>query len=106
MTPEGKVKKQVKAILDKHKPYVWYFMPVSRGMGRSGIPDIIACIQGQFVGIEVKAATGRLKGVQKLELTAIESAGGIAMVVDPSNIEQFKLFVELAAAHPLSQDIN
>jgi hypothetical protein len=38
MTPEGKVKKRVKAILDEQQ--VYHFSPMQNGMGRAGIPDI------------------------------------------------------------------
>jgi len=53
MTPEAKVKKQVKAILDALE--VYHFSPMQNGMGRAGIPDIIACHSGRFIGIECKA---------------------------------------------------
>lgn len=38
-TPEGKVKKRVKEILDAMDAY--YFMPTTAGYGRSGVPDIV-----------------------------------------------------------------
>jgi Holliday junction resolvase len=53
MTPEGKVKKQVKKILDDVGAY--HFSPMTAGYGRSGVPDIIACVKGKFIGIECKA---------------------------------------------------
>ncbi len=52
-TPEGKIKRKVVEVLKKHR--IWYFFPASNGFGRAGIPDIIAIIDGQFVGIECKA---------------------------------------------------
>jgi len=52
-TPEGKVKRRVVELLKKHG--VWYFFPASNGFGIAGIPDIVACVKGQFMGIEVKA---------------------------------------------------
>ena len=52
-TPEGKVKRRVVEILKKHG--VWYFFPANNGFGVAGIPDLIACVKGQFLGIEVKA---------------------------------------------------
>ena len=53
MTPEAKVKKKVVAILNDHGAY--YFYPVTGGYGRSGVPDIVACHGGRFIGIECKA---------------------------------------------------
>lgn len=53
LTPEGKVKQKVSKVLKQYK--LWFFYPAANGMGRAGIPDIIAIVAGQFVGIEVKA---------------------------------------------------
>lgn len=53
LTPESKVKRKVVEVLKRHG--VWYFFPANNGFGKAGIPDIIAIVKGQFVGIEVKA---------------------------------------------------
>lgn len=86
-TPEGAVKARVKTILDEYG--AWHFMPVSNGMGRHGIPDIIACLDGQFVAIECKAGKGKTTALQDRELAKIGEAGGIALVVtdDPETHE-------------------
>jgi hypothetical protein len=49
---------------------------------RRGVPDILACVRGHFVGIEVKRRGGRLSPRQIDELAAIIQADGIALVVD------------------------
>ena len=51
-TKEALVKKKVKEILDQMG--VYHFSPMQNGMGRAGIPDIIGCLEGQFIGIECK----------------------------------------------------
>lgn len=79
MTPEGKVKKQVTEVLKKHK--VWYFSPANNGFGKSGIPDIIAIVDGHFLGVEVKSATGKPTELQKICGKQIEEAGGTWLVV-------------------------
>jgi len=79
MTPEGKVKRKVVAVLKKHE--VWYFFPANNGFGKSGIPDIIAIVDGHFVGIEVKSATGKPTELQKICGRQIEEAGGTWLVV-------------------------
>lgn len=83
-TPEGKVKAVVVTYLKSLGPRCWYFMPVSNGMGKRGIPDIICCIDGKFVAIETKAP-GKLDNVTPHQLTniqAIQVAGGVAHVTD------------------------
>tara|TARA_B100000927_G_C16057679_1_gene305809 strand:- start:78 stop:362 length:285 start_codon:yes stop_codon:yes gene_type:complete len=86
MTPEAKVKKKVVQILKQHGAY--YFYPVTGGYGRSGVPDIIACYKGRFIGIECKAGTNKPTALQQKNLTDIELADGIALVVNEENIEE------------------
>lgn len=81
-TPEGRVKAGVKRHLDAMG--AWYFMPVSNGMGRHGIPDFLACIDGEFVAIECKSPgkSDNTTAHQTRELGDIAGAGGRAMVID------------------------
>jgi Holliday junction resolvase len=78
-TPETKVKKAVVKILDKHGAY--HFFPATHGYGRSGVPDIVACHNGRFIGIECKAGKGVPTALQERELRLIQQAGGISMVI-------------------------
>ena len=93
MTPEGRVKHKVKKWLDDHK--VFYFMPVSNGMGQGGIPDFVCCGNGTFIGIETKAPgkRGNTTPNQDRVLAAITSAGGVSLVVDDA--EQLQPLEEL-----------
>jgi len=86
MTPEAKVKKKVVQILKQRGAY--YFYPVTGGYGRSGVPDIIACYKGRFIGIECKAGTNKPTALQQKNLTDIKLADGIALVVNEENIEE------------------
>jgi len=92
MTPEAKVKKQVKEALDKMG--VYHFSPMQNGMGRAGIPDIIGCFDGQFIAIECKAGKGTTTALQERELTRIQNAGGYALVVNEKNINQLQEITE------------
>ena len=88
MTPEGRVKKQVKEYLKSIG--AWYYMPVSNGMGRVGCPDILVCYQGLFMAFETKAP-GKIKNVtanQQREIDDILRVNGLARVVD--DVEQVK----------------
>ncbi len=84
MTPEGKVKDKAKHILDKIGAY--YFMPSTGGYGRSGIPDIVGCLNGVFFAVECKANGGRPTALQLREIDRINVAGGFAIVVDEDNV--------------------
>ena len=50
--------------------------------GTSGIPDIICCYKGRFLGLEAKLPGGRLTEMQKRALRKINAAGGIALRVE------------------------
>lgn len=49
--------------------------------GTAGIPDIIACINGHFVGFEVKTDIGKPTKLQEATIRKILAAGGTAVVV-------------------------
>ena len=46
----------------------------------TGVPDILACYKGRFIGIEVKTPTGRLTKIQQYHIDQINKSGGIAFV--------------------------
>lgn len=50
--------------------------------GTSGVPDIICCYKGRFLGLEVKLPGGRLTEMQKRAIEKINRAGGIARRVE------------------------
>ena len=81
-TPEGRVKSAVKRWLQARG--IWFFCPVSNGMGVHGIPDFICCWAGRFLAIETKAPgkRGNLSEPQKFQIDGIRAANGFACVVD------------------------
>lgn len=93
-TPEGKVKAKVVELLKKHK--VWYFFPGNNGFGKSGIPDIVCCVDGSFIGIEVKAdKTKKPTMLQQRCGQQIEAAGGTWLVVyDDITLEVLDAVIE------------
>lgn len=48
----------------------------------AGIPDIICCYKGRFLGLECKLPGGRLTELQKRAIDKINKAGGIARRVE------------------------
>ncbi len=91
--PEVAVKKKIAALLKKHKAY--YFTPVTGGFGASGVPDFVACIKGKFIGIEAKAGKGKPTALQDKNLMEIMSAGGVAVIVNESGLENLRLLLEV-----------
>jgi len=97
-TPESKVKRKVTTVLNKYNAY--FFYPPSNGFGRSGIPDIIVCYCGQFIAIECKAGKNTTTALQRRELSAIEDAGGYALVINETNIEQVEAVLQQIGSRP------
>lgn len=65
-------------------------------MTKSGIPDILACVNGYFVAIEVKAQNGKPSDLQLYNVEKIREAGGIAIILYPDGFDEFKkLILEL-----------
>jgi len=61
---------------------VFYFKEHGGPYGTSGVPDIIACYKGRFLGLEAKLPGGRLTELQKRSISKINRAGGIARRVE------------------------
>lgn len=47
---------------------------------KAGVPDILACINGRFIGIEVKRPGGVVAPLQNYNVDEINKAGGAAFV--------------------------
>lgn len=92
-TPEAKVKAQVIKQLKELGAY--YFSPVTGGYGRSGVPDLVACINGRFVGIECKAAKGVTTALQDKNLAAIKESGGVALVINEDNVVSLTAIIKI-----------
>lgn len=86
-TPEGKVKKQVLALIERIDCETFHYMPVQNGMGQTGIPDIMLLANGATIAIETKATSKQHPTIlQALTLQKIHKAGGLAWVIDADNI--------------------
>ena len=87
-TPEKRVKDKVVGILKDEGAY--YFFPATHGYGRSGVPDIVACVSGRFLAIECKAGKNKPTALQVREIESIRKAGGVAVVANEENWEMVR----------------
>ena len=79
MSEADLVRKIIKALKKKYPDSLWYKIHADAFQER-GIPDIIGCHHGRFIGIEVKLPTNK-KGTteyQDLQIHRIMRAGGYA----------------------------
>ena len=92
-TPEGKIKSRLDKMLKAEG--VWYYSPQAGPFGVAGIPDRVAIVSGQFVGIECKAdKTKKPTAVQMKCMRDIEQAGGKCFVAyDDETIETVREYI-------------
>lgn len=86
------VKQQVVKMLKDRGAY--YFYPVASGYMSSGVPDIVACYRGAFMGIECKAGNNKPSVLQEKNLKQIRDNEGIAVVVNEDNLVAFQDFLK------------
>lgn len=72
----------------------WFVKYFANRNTLSGIPDILANVNGQFVGIEVKASNGRPSELQLWTRDQIRESGGISVIVYPEQFETLKRLIE------------
>lgn len=90
-TPEKVVKDKVTSVLKEEG--VYYFFPATHGYGRSGVPDIIACVNGYFFAVETKANGNKPTALQIREIEHIRRCNGVAVVVDETNWDMVRELV-------------
>lgn len=61
---------------------------------KEGIPDILVCCDGNFMGIEVKAKRGKPSLLQLVTLRKIRESGGVGILLYPDDFDGFKRFIE------------
>lgn len=81
MTPEGKVKNQVKKLLKKYGAYQHW--PVQTGYGAACL-DCHGCYECWYFAVETKAPGKKLTPRQLITKEQIEAAGGAVFVVGES----------------------
>jgi Holliday junction resolvase len=92
-TPEAKVKARV--VKQLKEMGVYYFSPVTGGFGRSGVPDLVGCMNGQFFALECKAGRGMTTALQEKNIEFIRANGGFAMVVNENNMDAVSVILKL-----------
>lgn len=73
---------------------VWHVKFFANRMTKVGVPDILACVNGRFVAIEVKGINGKPAPIQLWNIEKIRKSGGIAMVLYPDQFDMFKDLIQ------------
>lgn len=88
MGKEKTFENRIKDFLKKEGCYFFKFWGTM--YTRAGVPDLIACVNGWFVGIEVKSEIGRASEIQLQNISEIHENRGFAVIVHPEEFEQLK----------------
>ena len=80
MVTEAAVTRSIRAYLATVEG--WFGFKVhGAGMSSNGIPDLIGCYRGRFVGLEIKAGRRPATPLQLHRMCQIRESGGVAEVV-------------------------
>lgn len=76
--------------LEKQNAYAVKFN--ASGISKNGVPDVLVCLNGYFLGLELKTDKGFASALQKYNINQINMMGGISIVLRPSMWEDFKKY--------------
>ena len=85
---ENKVKRWLKS------KGIYHFKYFGNAFSTAGVLDLTLCVNGKFVGVELKAEKGKTSPLQEAHIKQIKNSGGIAIVLRPSEFENFKRSIE------------
>ena len=83
---ENKIKTYVKSI------GAYFIKTHGDRFSKVGTPDILACVNGKFVAVEVKGEKGKPSELQLYHIEQIQKAGGHSFLLYPKDFEDFKNF--------------
>lgn len=93
MAAEKNFENKIKTYLKEHG--CWFVKYFANRNTRSGVPDILACVNGFFVGIEVKASNGKPSPLQIWNRDKIREAGGISIILYPDMFDEFVRLIDV-----------
>ena len=79
MKTESQIQAKILKFLRSFGPACWVIKAAV--CNERGVPDILCCYKGRFVGFEVKTNKGRISGPQRVQNERIRRACGRAVVV-------------------------
>lgn len=92
MASEKQFEARVKAFLKQEG--CWVLKTWSNGIQREGVPDLLVCCNGLFIGVELKAANGHPSELQLWNVEEIRKAHGIAIILYPDQFDDFKIMIK------------
>jgi len=90
MPSEQQIQTKIKTYLEKEGAYVVKVLSATK----AGVPDLLVCYEGKFIGIEVKrpGTKNNVSKLQKHNLALIEQSEGLSLVA--WDVEMVKEFLQ------------
>lgn len=85
MKPETKFKIKVRKVLETIPFSYW---EKTQQMSIRGTPDFVGCVKGRSVVLELKVGNNDADPLQEYKLSKWRSAGAIAYVMSPDNMDE------------------
>jgi hypothetical protein len=79
--PESKLVRKIQSRIEERGGRPFKIQGMDESFQEVGIPDLLVCYQGIFLGLEVKLPGEKPSPIQRQVLKSIEVAGGVARVV-------------------------
>ena len=64
------------------------------GLSKSGVPDLLCCYAGRFIGIEVKKEDGVASALQLHNQALIRECGGECLILRPSTFHDLEIVLQ------------
>lgn len=92
MAQEKQFENKVKKFLSDHE--CWNLKYWGGGAyTRAGVPDLLICCNGYFLGIELKAENGKPTDLQLHTLSQIRKSGGVGILLYPHHWDEFQEYI-------------
>lgn len=72
----------------------WFVKFFANRNTKVGIPDLLCCVNGCFVAVEVKGEHGKPSDLQLWNRKKIQEAEGISVILYPDQFDDFKKLIE------------
>ena len=107
MAGEKLFESKVKRFLREYPEQIWFTKIWGGGYQKAGIPDLICCVNGVFVSVELKASNGVSSDLQKRNTKLINKTGGIGIILYPEGFDSFKkLILEVMECNLATAELN
>lgn len=93
MAAEKNFENRIKKYIEKNNG--WYVKFFANAYTKSGIPDILCCLNGRFLGIEVKQESGKPSELQEFHLQEINKIKGLGILAYPSGFDELKEIIDM-----------